>query len=91
MVAELTADLGSSTATGTAQERLLVEFELDQERYGVDIADIREIIRYQTITVIPGTPEVAEAITNLRGRVTPTVDLRNRVGLHASAVNDATR
>lgn len=91
MVAELTADLESGSAAGTAQERLLVEFELDQERYGVDIADIREIIRYQAITVIPGTPEVVEGIINLRGRVTPIVDLRKRIGLHATEVNDATR
>ena len=91
MVAELTVDLESSSATGTAPERLRVEFELDQERYGVDIADIREIIRYQTITVIPGTSEVVAGIINVRGHVTPIVDPRKRVGLHASEVNDAAR
>jgi chemotaxis signal transduction protein/hemoglobin-like flavoprotein len=90
MVAEPTVDIDVSGRAGP-QERLLVEFELDGEGYGVDIADIREIIRYQPITVVPGAPEIVEGIINLRGRVTPIVDLRKRVGLRASEVDDATR
>ncbi|MDA0351722.1 MAG: chemotaxis protein CheW [Chloroflexi bacterium] len=91
MAAETSFDLAAGSRGAAVQERLLVEFALDGEGYGVDIADIREIIRYQPITVVPGTPEIVEGIINLRGRVTPIVDLRKRVGLHASEVNDATR
>ncbi len=101
MVAEPSADLnagdradraGVTTGRGeSAGERLLVEFGLGDEHYGVDIADIREIIRYQAITAVPGTPEIVEGIINLRGRVTPIVDLRKRLGLHTAEVDDATR
>jgi chemotaxis signal transduction protein/hemoglobin-like flavoprotein len=84
-------DIAAPTLSGAGHERLLVEFELAGERYGVDIADIKEIMRYQSVTVVPGTPEVVEGIINLRGRVTPIVDLRKRIGLGASAVDEATR
>ena len=91
MVAEASSELDITDRAAAAGERLLVEFELADERYGVDITDIREIIRYQAITTIPGTPEIVEGIINLRGRVTPIVDLRMRIGLPASEADDSTR
>jgi nitric oxide dioxygenase len=91
MVAEPVTELEAASSSENAGERLLVEFELDGEGYGVNIADIREIIRCQTVTVVPGTPEVVEGIINLRGRITPIVDRRKRVGLHPSEVDDASR
>ena len=100
MVAEPSIDLDAadgaeSAATsgrhGGVGGRQLVEFELGGENYGVDIADIREIIRYQEITVVPGTPEMVEGIINLRGRVVPIVDLGKHVGLDTSAIDDTTR
>ena len=49
--------------------------------YGVDIGAIREIIRMQDITQVPGTPAFVEGVVNLRGKVNPVVDLRKRFGL----------
>ncbi len=91
MVAEAPIALEPTEGAAATQERLLVEFELDGECYGVDIGSIREIIRYQPVTVIPGAPDIVEGIINLRGRVTPIVDLRKRLGLNAAEVNDTTR
>lgn len=91
MVAEAPIALEPTEGTAATHERLLVEFELDGECYGVDIGSIREIIRYQPVTVIPGAPDIVEGIINLRGRVTPIVDLRKRLGLNAAEVNDTTR
>ena len=45
---------------------------------GVDIGDVREIIRMQDITKVPSTPSFVEGIINLRGKVIPVVDLRGR-------------
>ena len=42
---------------------------------------MREIIRMQDITTVPRTPEFVEGVINLRGKVTPVVDLRKRFGL----------
>ena len=66
----------------TAQaERQLVVFDLATEAYGVDIGAVREIIRMQTITRMPRTPDYVVGVINLRGKVTPVVDLRKRFGL----------
>ncbi len=65
----------------TRAERQLVVFDLASESYGVDIDAVREIIRMQTITKVPRTPEFVEGVINLRGKVIPVVDLRKRFRL----------
>ncbi len=67
--------------TDTATEMQLVVFDLASEFYGVDIGDVREIIRMQTVTRVPGAPPYVEGIINLRGQVIPVVDLRKRLEL----------
>lgn len=62
----------------TQGERQLVVFELNGESYGVDVASIREIIRMQDIFKVPDTPDFVEGVINLRGKVTPVVDLRRK-------------
>ncbi|MEW6523235.1 MAG: chemotaxis protein CheW [Bacillota bacterium] len=64
-------------------ELQLVVFELAGESYGVDIAQVREIIVMQKITRVPRAPGFVEGIINLRGKVIPVVDLRRRFGLPA--------
>ncbi|MCH7801399.1 MAG: chemotaxis protein CheW [Chloroflexi bacterium] len=72
----------------TAQgEEQLVVFDLAAEAYGVDIGAVREIIRMQDITKVPGAPAFVEGIINLRGNVIPVVDLRKRFGLSVSERN----
>ncbi len=62
-------------------ERQLVIFDLSVEAYGVDIGAVREIIRMQDITAVPRTPDFVEGVINLRGKVTPVVDLRKKLGV----------
>lgn len=79
-------------AEDTAQaERQLVVFDLASEAYGVDIGAVREIIRMQTITRMPRTPDYVEGVINLRGKVTPVVDLRKRFGLDEGEASVAKR
>jgi len=81
----------ASTTTASAAELQIVVFELGAERYGVDIATVYEIIRYQPITAVPRAPDFVEGIINLRGRIVPVVDLRARLGLTVSPPTKATR
>ncbi len=62
-------------------ETQLVVFDLASEYYGVDISVVREIIRMQAVTKVPGAPLFVEGVINLRGRVVPVVDLRKRLDL----------
>ena len=80
-VAVSTQSDDQSAGTGASDELQLVVFDLAGEHYGVDIESVREIIRAQEITHIPGAPDAVEGVINLRGRVIPVVDLRKRFNL----------
>jgi len=72
------------TATQVAiDDEQVVVFDVANESYAVTIARVHEIIRLQTITIIPGAPECVEGVINLRGKVIPVLDLRKRFHLHA--------
>ena len=72
-------------------DRQLVVFTLGDETYGVDIATVREIIRMQAITAVPGTAHFVEGVINLRGMVIPVVDLRKRFRLNEAEHGKETR
>jgi purine-binding chemotaxis protein CheW len=63
-------------------------FYLADEEYGVEILKVQEIIGMQPITRVPRTPAFLRGVINLRGKVIPVVDLRERFGM-APAVVDA--
>lgn len=65
----------------TSEQRQLVVFRLAGELYGVDIHQVREIIRVPEITRVPRTPDFVEGVINLRGSVIPVLDLRKRFQL----------
>lgn len=69
------------TATASIQPRQLVVFTLAGETYGVDIYQVREIIRVPNVTKVPEAPDFIEGVINLRGGVIPVLDLRRRLGM----------
>jgi purine-binding chemotaxis protein CheW len=76
---------------GVAGESQLVVFDLNQEAYGVDISQVREIIRMQEITRVPRAPEFIEGVINLRGKMIPVVDLRTRFSMPGTERTDQHR
>ena len=72
-------------------EKQLVVLDLGSEAYGVNIGSVREIIRMQEITQLPRMPQYVEGVINLRGKVTPVVDLRKRFGLDVTEYTKETR
>ena len=80
-------------AVGDAQpelERQLIVFSLHGERYGLPIADVREIIRYTPPRVTAAARGLIQGLINLRGRVLPVLDLSSRLG-QVLEVSDTTR
>jgi purine-binding chemotaxis protein CheW len=68
----------------------LVTFKLGNEEFGVDIFKVREINKMMAITKVPNAPSFVEGVVNLRGSVTPIIDLRCRLGLYESEVTEKT-
>jgi len=59
----------------------LVTFQLGEELYGINIMDVKEIVRVQTIRAIPNAPIYAEGIFNLRSEIIPIINLHKRFHL----------
>jgi purine-binding chemotaxis protein CheW len=65
-------------AFATAQ---YLTFRLDRELFAVDIAKVREVLEFSTVTKVPRTPDFMRGVINLRGNVVPVVDMRLKLGL----------
>ena len=73
------------------KENQLVVFKIGNEEFGVDISQVREIVRLLEITYMPKAPAFIEGVVNLRGQVVPIIDLAKRLGISSSPRGDATR
>ena len=60
-------------------------FMLRDEHYGVPISKVREINQMMEITPVPKTPEFVEGVVNLRGKILPVVNLRQKLGFEKVA------
>lgn len=69
----------------------VIVFNLGDERYGVDISQVREIIRPSQITRIPNAPDYVEGVINLRGQITTIINLRKRFGMESKPIDNNTR
>ena len=67
-----------TTITETVQ---YLTFKLSEEVFALDVAKVREILEYTSITKIPQTPEFMRGVINLRGSVVPVIDLRLKFGM----------
>ncbi len=56
-------------------------FSLGQEKYGLEILKVQEIIGLMHMTKVPRTLEYIKGVINLRGKIIPIIDLRLKLGL----------
>jgi purine-binding chemotaxis protein CheW len=69
----------------------LVCFRVGKETYGIDIFVVREIVKAQEITSVPGASDYVLGIINLRGKIVSVVDLAQRLRLGRSSVGRESR
>jgi purine-binding chemotaxis protein CheW len=56
-------------------------FRISDEIYGINIMDIKEIIKPRIVTEVPHSPPFVSGVMSLRGTIIPVIDLRVRLGL----------
>lgn len=61
-------------------------FTLQHECFGIDVLQVREIIRLTNITAVPQMPDWVRGVINPHGKIISVVDLRRRFGF-ADAAN----
>jgi purine-binding chemotaxis protein CheW len=64
------------SVTEITETRQYLTFRLGNEVFATDVAKVREVLDFTTITKIPRTPDFMSGVINLRGNVVPVVDLR---------------
>ncbi|MGR6834660.1 chemotaxis protein CheW [Aliivibrio sp. EL58] len=68
-----------------------VTFQLEEETYGINVMQVREVLRHTEIAPVPGAPDYVLGIINLRGNVVTVIDTRSRFGLMQGEITDNTR
>jgi len=69
----------------------LAVFSVGKAKLAMDIMKIREILKFQDVTELPGTPEFVEGVIDLRGLIIPIIDLRKRLGISDKEYDKKTR
>ncbi len=57
----------------------------------IDVAHVREVVRWQTVTPLPNAPRLIEGVIDLRGAVVPVVDLSRALSGNPVSVSDQAR
>jgi len=63
-----------------SEEKFIV-FSLKDMEYGIEVEYVQSIEKMLPITRVPGTDDFVKGVINLRGVVTPVIDLRKKLGL----------
>lgn len=59
-----------------------------KEKYGIEINQVKEIRELENITPVPNSPKFLKGIMNLRGRIIPVVDIKEKLGLASEQKNN---
>lgn len=63
-------------------------FHLGDEQFALPILHVREIIGRLPVTPVPGAPPHVRGVINLRGKIIPVTELRQRLGLRSADASD---
>jgi len=69
----------------------IVIFKVDDEMYGINIEQVKEIITPMEIFKIPNSPSFVEGLINLRGKIYTILNLRKKFNLAAKESDEHTK
>jgi len=70
------------------EEKQFIVFTIDDEKFGVDVKQIKQIIPICETTHIPNAPSFVEGVINLRGDIIPIIDLKSKLSLQVKGINE---
>ena len=65
----------ASFTTSSENEVTLGCFEVGGRLIAIDVANVREVVRWQPVTPLPKSPALIDGVIDLRGTLVPVVDL----------------
>jgi len=69
----------------------LLEFRLAQESYALETRHVGEVVPLKDLTPLPCTPPFVLGIVNVRGRITPVIDIKKFFDLPDKGLTDLHR
>ena len=70
----------------------VVVFQLGDEHYGLPLAAVREVVRRpRRLASVPHAPGFVEGVMNLRGKIIPVINQRERFAAHGAPPRDGGR
>src|SRR5690625_6530079 len=69
----------------------IIIYQIESEEYAVSVQHVGSIERVLPITRVPNTPKFVKGVINLRGIVTPVIDLKERFYQKETEFTDKTR
>src|SRR5690606_19870298 len=78
-------------AEKVSTELKVIVFQLKDEECAIPVHQVQSIERMMHFTRVPKVPSYVKGVMNLRGVVTPIIDLRKRLGIEEMDYNDSTR
>ncbi|WP_339181467.1 chemotaxis protein CheW [Bacillus sp. FSL R5-0560] len=78
------------TAEIKTGEKMIV-FMVNGKEYAISVTQVKSIEKWQKPTRVPGVEPYICGVINLRGVVTPVIDLRKRLSLPEYKITDETR
>ncbi|WP_458413881.1 chemotaxis protein CheW [Schinkia sp. CFF1] len=75
----------------TLTDLKVIVFQLKDDEYGIPVQQVQSIERMMHITRVPRVAKFVKGVMNLRGVVTPIIDLRKRFGIEEAAYSESTR
>lgn len=65
----------------------IIEFEMGNNRYGINVIKVKEIILPMEVTIVPHAHPSIEGIVQLRGEVLPVINMEKVLGMPPKADN----
>ncbi|WP_138420714.1 chemotaxis protein CheW [Aquibacillus sediminis] len=69
----------------------VIVFQLADEHYAADIKQVSSIEKLEHVTTVPRTADFIKGVINLRGNITPIIDLKERLHIGKAEYTDNTR
>ncbi len=72
-------------------ENKLIAFLVNQNEYAISVDEVGSIERVLPITRVPSAPKYVKGVINLRGIITPVIDLKKKLHNKSTKFTDQTR
>ena len=77
--------------TDLMETKQYIVVQIGNEKYGIDISYIDNIVRMSKITRVPKVQSYFKGVMNLRGEIVPVMSIRKKMGLLEDVITDASR